>query len=758
MNDNNIKGAKSKNYMADLFFGTAEKTFEESAFVEKSQFKPYNSDDLYQKVGDYSIYEEMLNDDQVSVALQLKKDLVLGAGFDIVAQDDDQDEIVEDINRALTQDVSPSFEELLEEILSAYEFGFSISEKIFKTRDDGSLTLSTLRTRHPNTWLINTDNKGNVDAITQQGVSAGFSDILVKPQSVIHYVNNRKFQNPFGRSDLRPAYQAYFTKKHITRYYAIFLEKAASPTPIARYDKTVKDATVTKIFNIIKSFQSRTAMTIPKDIEIEFLEAKSDGEAFIKGINIFNMFIGRSLTIPDLIGFQGSDTGGGSQALSREQMKIFTTHIKRRRSILEGIVNKHIVQPLVIFNHGDIDNPPIFQLRPISDEDAADYAKIFLEAVKAGAYKPNEEEINHFRSLIKFPEGEVEVPVPPAPIVMPPPGDGSGTAAPGEDIAPDTDTPAEPAPAEGDKEIEGDDKENNKQSFAQDKGDGGFKDLEEGFKDKVDFKAIESLLDGTTTRIIQETKMLVDDMVASAIDQIEKKKILQKKDIKLIDGIKLKGLKGLQLSLKKNLRTLFQDGQRLGVNELFGKNNFDQPLLPEEFLTVLENETFAAVGDWEYKFKQDLRVQLQAAIKDGMPLSTVIQEIEGVAEEKMNVSIERYARTKSTEVINNARLAVFNSSDIVEGYQYSAILDGRTSDICAGLHGKKFKRGTEPVPPMHFNCRSMLVPITKFEKFEPDTSAGGTVQTKRAGEIKLGKPIPIEQFISENIGQGFSKK
>jgi phage gp29-like protein len=94
-------------------------------------------------------------------------------------------------------------------------------------------------------------------------------------------------------------------KRHIVRFYAIFLEKAAGPIPVAKYEKSVPNARVQEVHNAIKNFQAKTAITLPKDFDIEFLEAKGNGEAYVKGINLFNMFIGRALTIPDLLGFQG---------------------------------------------------------------------------------------------------------------------------------------------------------------------------------------------------------------------------------------------------------------------------------------------------------------------------------------------------------------------------------------------------------------------------------------------------------------------
>ena len=93
--------------------------------------------------------------------------------------------------------------------------------------------------------------------------------------------------------------------------------------------------------------------------------------------------------------------------------------------------------------------------------------------------------------------------------------------------------------------------------------------------------------------------------------------------------------------------------------------------------------------------------------------------------------------------MNNGRVEYFNSTGVITGYQYSAIMDDRTSDICSGLHGKFFKAGDEPIPPMHFNCRSTLIPITKFEEFKPTETIRG--QT-------------TEKFIEENTGRGFGKK
>ena len=84
-----------------VYWGTAEKTVQESSYVRDTQLKPYNPDPLVQKSWDYKIYEEMLEDDQIAVAVQVKKDLVIGSGWTILA-DESQVDIKDDLELCLS--------------------------------------------------------------------------------------------------------------------------------------------------------------------------------------------------------------------------------------------------------------------------------------------------------------------------------------------------------------------------------------------------------------------------------------------------------------------------------------------------------------------------------------------------------------------------------------------------------------------------------------------------------------------------------
>lgn len=700
----------TRNAVADLIDFDNIQTLYRSPYVPDSYESPYNPDDLWKKTGGFETYDKMMNDDQISICMRIKKDLVIGSGFDFVTTDEGQEEVQEWLEEAFGNSCQFPFEERLEEILTAYENGFSITEKVYTIGEGGMAEVKDLLTRHPNGWRLYQDESGYVSKY-EQLTDKSFKEI--PKSSLIHYTVNQKYQNPYGKSDLRQAYEAWFIKREVVKYFAIFMEKAASPFPVAKYDKNAPQAAVDDLFNIIKKIQARTALVIPKDIEVEFVQASNTGDAYHKAMGIFNMMIGRALFIPDLMGFSGSETGGGSYSLGKEQMAVFFMHVNRRRRALENIVNRQIIAPLISYNFGLI-KAPTFKIKPIDDMQAVELAKLWLEAVKGRAYKANDEEINHFRKLVKFPEGEVERSEPVVPGFQPT----------GEE-------PEKEEPEDTEEEVE-------KEVVAKKFTARGKTDYEK----KVDFKMMKQKFADYDNSIMVEVGPVITKIVNDLNNQIEKKRILENQNLSKAEGLRVKYLGELNKLLKGSFTGIYRDAQSIAAKEL-NKGNYKAPLPNKKFLEMLDEETWNYLGDYEYTILKRVRQELVKGIKDGTPLSEVQGILSNELEKLSEVSIERYARTKHTEVMNRGRHAYFEDSGVVAAYQYSAIIDDVTSELCAALDEKIFAAGDEPIPPLHFNCRSLLVPITKYESFKADT--------------KIGKQ-DIQDYIEENKGGGFATK
>ena len=89
--------------------------------------------------------------------------------------------------------------------------------------------------------------------------------------------------------------------------------------------------------------------------------------------------------------------------------------------------------------------------------------------------------------------------------------------------------------------------------------------------------------------------------------------------------------------------------------------------------------------------------------------------------------LENVVRTNTTEAINQGRLLEMRQPGMalfIQGVQYSAILDSRTTDVCRHLDNKVFKIGDPNLdkltPPNHYMCRSLLVPVQIDEEIPDD--------------------------------------
>jgi SPP1 gp7 family putative phage head morphogenesis protein len=82
-----------------------------------------------------------------------------------------------------------------------------------------------------------------------------------------------------------------------------------------------------------------------------------------------------------------------------------------------------------------------------------------------------------------------------------------------------------------------------------------------------------------------------------------------------------------------------------------------------------------------------------------------------------NHQVMALVRTSVNQVANAASQQTYAANQSVASrYRYTATLDSRTSPICRALDGQEFEHGKGPVPPQHFNCRSMTVPVIDYKR------------------------------------------
>ena len=200
-------------------------------------------------------------------------------------------------------------------------------------------------------------------------------------------------------------------------------------------------------------------------------------------------------------------------------------------------------------------------------------------------------------------------------------------------------------------------------------------------------------------------------------------------------------LEELQLNIRHEIETLngnindsFTDGMRNTFVDTYYHENFNiqqgfglsMPFakLNTKMINTAINQKW--VGDnysgrlWTHKNR--LLDSLNITFLQGIALGHNPQKIARTMTKELDTNynnVVRLARTEFINIANQADLKTYDQYGFIKQYQYLAVLDHRTSDICSDLDGEIFpvseaKTGIN-YPPAHPNCRS-----TTTAYFPPD--------------------------------------
>lgn len=122
------------------------------------------------------------------------------------------------------------------------------------------------------------------------------------------------------------------------------------------------------------------------------------------------------------------------------------------------------------------------------------------------------------------------------------------------------------------------------------------------------------------------------------------------------------------------------------------------------------------------------RQQIQLGLVRGESVSDLVVRIRGVATARgvyaggiMQTSTRQASalvRTAVNEIANKASVLTYTeNADVVQGFEFVATLDERTTEICAAADGKIFATDDPAalIPPLHWNCRSTTIPRLNYK-------------------------------------------
>lgn len=679
--------------------------------------RPYNPDDVAKMKGTFGIYDEMRRDDQVKAVLWLKKFMILGRGWDISVEHEEMQEIGDEIKDNLQSLESPDFDSALMNMLTHLDYGFSITEPIFTTEE--KVLLKSLKTRAPHAFTLITDEYANLTGVEQNTASG---TITVDGKGLIFLQHQYEFGVPYGVSDLQAAYRPWFSKKMVIKFWNIYLERFGNPFVVATFPGNLGKADKDKLLDILKNLQAKTGITVPEGVNIEVLSPSSGTTDFEKAVNIYNSQIARSLLIPDLVGVGGSETSGGSYSLGQKQFEAFFLTLEKIRGNLEAKINRYVVAPLLWWNYGkELKEGIRWKLNSIDKDDKLRLLEIWTNAASYGVWKASDDEVNYFRKTTGFPQGDVERINTTKPTIN---EEGNPLL---DDVPPSSKRKVKLA-----QTVKNTRNFSTKREFT-------------SYEKRVDFQKIENDMKEI---VEQSINALIPPLVLireALLETIRKEKIIEGKKTEKIVDMKLKYLKDLQIAWRVVLKDTFDRGWDTAEDEFKAikpdtkKMQFVSP--SALFEEMISDRSFFITGVMRDAIRKDAGQIILNGIEKGHSTQDVIHRLneyftkhytpiviqgQEVGLEEVPGRLETITRTNMIKAYNQGRRNFFESEeaeDFVQGYQFSAILDDRTTPVCEALDEETYRVGDPYIekitPPLHFNCRSILIPITIDEKMTP---------------------------------------
>jgi len=686
--------------------------WEDSNLYRAKDFPKYNPDALIGSKG-AGIYKKMMRDDQVKAALQFKSHAVISrdyyfqVGVDENGEERQDHAEMADFFNVMVDQIEGSFDDNLLGILSGLYNGFSITEKVYcpiDWQERAYWGVKSLKLRPFDSFDggFITDDHGNILKLEQDQAGQPKEIPLNK---VIHFVHQSDIDAHYGESDLRACYRDWWSKDIAIKFQNIHLERHASGFVWAQVTGNLSEVEKQNLQNLLNNISARMSAQLPESVNLNTIQPLRT-EAFKEAISGYNTGISRSILMPNLLGLaeQGPH---GSRALGDTQLLSFFWILDAIASRLSQALNEQMFKELALWNFGTKDFPA-FTFEPISDEQKMEIAKTWNDLVKGGAVTKSDSDEAYLRNMVGFPEKVEE----------------------------------EVEPEEEPEEVPDNEEWVNAQPF--EKAELILKEFQDKpWVKRVNFSRLEKSLDRQDSIFIKD----MNDVMAKTNLSLQKQ-IIKVCGDRSFGSVKPKEIlvvampSGLVSQLRKvirnNLQVILDDGYAMAIKELPRKRSF-QRIGPgmdrgqaEKYLSsramkiagVVDKDVLKAVQnvlDNAIKYDKTLSDTISAMAYD-TELMQMLPEVDaGGRAVNIPHRLENIARTNTADAVNQARMSVFGDPDLkgfVRAYEYSAILDSRTTEICSHLHGKIQRDFGAYVPPNHYMCRSILIPVTTVDNWD----------------------------------------
>jgi hypothetical protein len=389
----------------------------------------------------YAIYREMSeNHPVIGGVLSSIEMLFRSVDWSVTPSDPDDQRSVEEAEfvAGCMNDMSISWQDTINNILTMLVYGFSFNEIVYKRRNgqsedgesskyaDGRVGWRKLPMRSQDTvyeWKF--DHNGGIQGMTQMNPLAGTGPVFIPIEKALLFRTTTRLNNPRGRSVLRSAYTSWYYQKRIQTIEAIGIERDLAGLPVAFVppqllsDNATSQETsaLNEIKRIVRNIRrdEQEGLVFPLAYDPETKQKAYDIQLLTSGgrrqfdtnqiINRYDQRIAMSV-LADFI-LLGHEKVG-TQALSVSKIELFLDSIEAWLAGIADVFNNYGIPRLMKLNGVPEELSPTLHYSAPRDPDLGILGDYVSKLTSSGAMLPDDELSDHLRELAGLPTDQTQ--------------------------------------------------------------------------------------------------------------------------------------------------------------------------------------------------------------------------------------------------------------------------------------------------------------------------------------------------------------
>lgn len=355
---------------------------------------PQYIDDAQRDFG-LDIYERMMKDPAVVSSIGALRTLTLSQGPRFLSRvqapsptkpdpeqqaEYDRAEELRQFVEAMMDHLQEPLEEVLEQMLDFLPYGHTVAEETYEERG-GRLVLKTLRPKPRSAFAFVVDEYMNLiglvgakrgsPMLSSSMASTVSPDDVIPREKFFIISNGATYGDPRGSSVLRPAYNSWYLKQQAWPMYLKFLAQFGTPSicgtlPPDAGDVEVVDAqgqvtldddgnpvamsAAEAMLAKLVAFANGTAVVLEHGSDLNILEPKGDGEAYVKAFDLFDRQITRAVLVATRATMEAEHGSKADSSTAQDILSEITQGIRRK---VEVAFFRDVLQPIIRYNFGD---------------------------------------------------------------------------------------------------------------------------------------------------------------------------------------------------------------------------------------------------------------------------------------------------------------------------------------------------------------------------------------------------------------------